>query len=207
MKDRRKYQRFELGLKVGIDHGGQFISGRALDISLGGALLQAPDLPPYNIEDQIVLRLQLPSKSPGFLLLKGIIRYSYQNTYGIEFFETETAALKQLRTFLISLSNETIENRRHFWRSIIDARTEIMFDGKIFHGQVKDISVRGIHVESETLGPRKEGTEVQLVLCPRGGNKTAPILSRLVYTYSNRFGFLFTVNHEEWESTILNLIQ
>jgi CheY-like chemotaxis protein len=97
----RRYQRVKANCKVSLECGQDQVSGKTLDLSLGGMLVQAPRVLPVGSAVQV--SLELKPGSPPLRLPARVVRRSGDDCMGLQIQKARPAETKRLQEFLLPL--------------------------------------------------------------------------------------------------------
>jgi len=100
-RERRRFTRMKLPLKVSIESGQERLNGTTLDISLSGILAEAEEVFPVGTRVQV--GLALAPGSPPLDVPARVVRLGQHNRMGLQFESIGAAASERLQEFLLPL--------------------------------------------------------------------------------------------------------
>ncbi len=107
--ERRQNPRFPVDFPIsysGPNHAG---TGTAVDLSKIGLKLTVASEPPVPIGEYLTLRLSLPDNQPALEVTLAAVRWSREQTFGVELLYLELDGLDRLELFINTL--ETRQSR------------------------------------------------------------------------------------------------
>jgi CheY-like chemotaxis protein len=100
-REARRYQRVKVSCKVSIELNQEQVSGIALDLSLGGMLVQASRTVPVG--SIVLVRLELGPGAPPLNLAARVVRTSANNSMGLQLENNGPEQNKKLQEYLLPL--------------------------------------------------------------------------------------------------------
>ena len=98
-REKRRYQRISASLPAKLECKGQTLKGHTIDVSLGGALIQAEDV--FPIGSRVRLDIELAPGAPTFRATGYVVRLLEISSMGVQFESLESAESERLQEFLL----------------------------------------------------------------------------------------------------------
>jgi CheY-like chemotaxis protein len=100
-REARRYQRVKVNCKVSLECGQEQISGRTLDVSLGGMFVQAPYVLPVG--SAVHVNLELRSGMPPLRVTARVVRTPGNDCMALEIENARPEEAKRLQEFLLPI--------------------------------------------------------------------------------------------------------
>jgi len=95
----RDFKRILFSVKTELEHQDKIFTGELLDISLKGALITFSDEPSIKLNEECILRIQLPSSEITLLFDSKLVHQENQH-YGFQFLSEDDVTIGHLRRLL-----------------------------------------------------------------------------------------------------------
>jgi len=100
-REKRQYQRVRVGCKVSLQSGQQRSSGRTVDLSLNGAMIQADNV--YSVGSIVQMELELTPGKPELRAAARVVRVVGNDCMGLHIEKMPLADSAKLQEFLLPL--------------------------------------------------------------------------------------------------------